>query len=89
MGKENEGLLTHRCNTMAKVRLYLTCPEFVDTVFSLSNRQEQTLRNWAGIQRSRQFKISGRKAFQQPIAQGVLLLHAIQDIYRDTAISVA
>jgi class I fructose-bisphosphate aldolase len=33
--------------------------------------------------------ISGRKAFQRPLAQGVALLHAIQDVYADQTITVA
>ncbi len=33
--------------------------------------------------------ISGRKAFQRPMAEGVKLLHAIQDVYLDPAITVA
>tara|TARA_R110000787_G_scaffold220068_1_gene328793 strand:+ start:12164 stop:13213 length:1050 start_codon:yes stop_codon:yes gene_type:complete len=33
--------------------------------------------------------ISGRKAFQKPMAEGVELLHAIQDVYRDKRITVA
>jgi class I fructose-bisphosphate aldolase len=33
--------------------------------------------------------ISGRKAFQRPMAEGVELLHAIQDVYLDTAITTA
>ena len=33
--------------------------------------------------------ISGRKAFQKPIADGVRLLHAIQDVYLDDGITVA
>ncbi len=33
--------------------------------------------------------ISGRKAFQRPLAKGVELLHAIQDIYLDPTITVA
>jgi len=33
--------------------------------------------------------ISGRKAFQKPMAEGVTLLNAIQDVYLDTAITVA
>jgi class I fructose-bisphosphate aldolase len=33
--------------------------------------------------------ISGRKAFQRPMAEGVKLLHAIQDVYLDAAITVA
>lgn len=33
--------------------------------------------------------ISGRKAFQRPMKDGIQLLHAIQDVYRDQSISVA
>jgi class I fructose-bisphosphate aldolase len=33
--------------------------------------------------------ISGRKAFQRPMAEGVALLHAIQDVYLDTSVTVA
>jgi class I fructose-bisphosphate aldolase len=33
--------------------------------------------------------ISGRKAFQRPIAEGVKLLNAIQDVYLDKRITVA
>jgi class I fructose-bisphosphate aldolase len=33
--------------------------------------------------------ISGRKAFQRPMADGVALLHAIQDVYLNQAITIA
>jgi len=33
--------------------------------------------------------ISGRKAFQRPMHEGVRLLNAIQDVYRDSSITVA
>lgn len=33
--------------------------------------------------------ISGRKAFQRPMAEGVKLLHAIQDVYLDSNITIA
>lgn len=33
--------------------------------------------------------ISGRKAFQRPFAEGVSVLHAIQDVYLDPAITLA
>ena len=33
--------------------------------------------------------ISGRKAFQRPLPEGVELLHAIQDVYLDDAVTVA
>ena len=33
--------------------------------------------------------IAGRKAFQRPMAEGIELLNAIQDVYLDGAITVA
>ena len=33
--------------------------------------------------------ISGRKAFQKPIKEGVALLHAVQDVYLDKSVTVA
>ena len=33
--------------------------------------------------------IAGRKAFQRPMAEGIELLHAIQDVYLDGAITIA
>jgi fructose-bisphosphate aldolase, class I len=33
--------------------------------------------------------ISGRKAFQKPVKEGVALLNAIQDIYLDKKITIA
>ena len=33
--------------------------------------------------------ISGRKAFQRPLAEGIELLHAIQDVYLNTQVTVA
>lgn len=33
--------------------------------------------------------ISGRKAFQRPIEEGVALLHAIQDVYLDASVTIA
>tara|TARA_R110000744_G_scaffold114950_2_gene214979 strand:- start:3954 stop:4163 length:210 start_codon:yes stop_codon:yes gene_type:complete len=33
--------------------------------------------------------ISGRKAFQRPMKQGIELLHMIQDIYLDKNITIA
>jgi class I fructose-bisphosphate aldolase len=33
--------------------------------------------------------ISGRKAFQKPLKDGVALLNAIQDVYLDNSITIA
>ena len=33
--------------------------------------------------------ISGRKAFQKPMREGIALLHAIQDVYLDPQVTIA
>jgi class I fructose-bisphosphate aldolase len=33
--------------------------------------------------------ITGRKAFQRPLAQGVEILHAVQDVYLDSSVTIA
>jgi class I fructose-bisphosphate aldolase len=33
--------------------------------------------------------ISGRKAFQKPMKEGIELLHAVQDVYRSEEITIA
>ena len=33
--------------------------------------------------------ITGRKAFQRPMSEGIELLNAVQDVYRDTSITIA
>ena len=33
--------------------------------------------------------ISGRKAFQRPLGEGIELLNAIQDVYLDDSVSIA
>ncbi|MFT3980435.1 MAG: class I fructose-bisphosphate aldolase [Ferruginibacter sp.] len=45
LGKQNEPLFTHKCKTVAREKLHLPGPGFVDDIFIPSNRPEQTLRN--------------------------------------------
>jgi class I fructose-bisphosphate aldolase len=33
--------------------------------------------------------ISGRKAFQKPLREGVQLLNAVQDVYLDKSVTIA
>jgi class I fructose-bisphosphate aldolase len=33
--------------------------------------------------------IMGRKAFQRPMSEGVAMINAVQDVYADTAITIA
>ncbi|MBS1559563.1 MAG: class I fructose-bisphosphate aldolase [Bacteroidetes bacterium] len=45
LGKDAESLLTHRSKTISKDQLHLPSPDFVDQIFSVSNRNTQTLRS--------------------------------------------
>jgi class I fructose-bisphosphate aldolase len=49
IGKENETLLTHTCTTIQKDKLITPSPDFVDKVYSLSNRTIPTLSNLSRI----------------------------------------
>jgi class I fructose-bisphosphate aldolase len=45
LGKENESLFTHTCTKVSKESLQLPSPHFIENVFSISNRNLQTLRS--------------------------------------------
>lgn len=45
LGKENEGLLQHKCTAIPKESLTLTGPDFVDRIFTYSDRNNTVLRN--------------------------------------------
>src|ERR1700712_4014504 len=45
LGKENEDLFLHTCKKVPKESLKLPSPQFIEDVFSLSNRNLQTLRS--------------------------------------------
>jgi class I fructose-bisphosphate aldolase len=45
LGKENEGLLKHKCIAIPKESLTLTGPDFVDRVFTYTDRNNNVLRN--------------------------------------------
>ena len=45
LGADAEGLLTHRCNTVAASNLHLPGPDFVDRIFVDSDRPTNVLRN--------------------------------------------
>ncbi len=45
LGKENEGLLKHKCASIPKESLTLTGPDFLDRVFIYSDRNNNVLRN--------------------------------------------
>jgi fructose-bisphosphate aldolase, class I len=45
LGAENETLFTHDCKAVPKESLHLPSPRFVDDIYSVSNRNLQTLRS--------------------------------------------
>lgn len=45
LGEESEYLLNHRCTTLSKDHLYLPSPDFIDRVFSQTDRKSSVLRN--------------------------------------------
>ena len=45
LGKDAEALLTHKSKTISKDQLHLPGPDFVDRIFSQTNRSVQTLRS--------------------------------------------
>jgi class I fructose-bisphosphate aldolase len=49
LGTDGEKLLTHRCGTIAKERLSLPGPDFIDRVFTLSDRSPRVLGNLARL----------------------------------------
>lgn len=70
IGKENEHLLTHRCSTISKDQLHLPSPNFVDTIYSLSNRNIPTLCNLARIFNNGRLSGTGYLSIL-PIDQGI------------------
>src|SRR5579872_2510868 len=45
LGKEAESLLKHTCKTVGKDKLHLPGPDWVDRIFSPSDRNPRTLRS--------------------------------------------
>jgi class I fructose-bisphosphate aldolase len=45
LGKENENLFSYECKKVPKQTLHLPSPHFIDDIFSVSNRNLQTLRS--------------------------------------------
>ncbi len=45
LGKENEDLFSHECKKVPKENIHLPSPHFIDEIFSISNRNLQTLRS--------------------------------------------
>jgi class I fructose-bisphosphate aldolase len=70
LGKENEALLTHKCNTIPKESLYLPGSDFVDRVWKDSDRTPNVLRNMQLIFNSGRLGNSGYVSIL-PVDQGI------------------
>lgn len=70
IGTENEYLLTHICKTVSKDNLLLPSPDFVDKVYSLSNRNNQSLKSLAALFNNGNLSGTGYLSIL-PVDQGV------------------
>jgi class I fructose-bisphosphate aldolase len=70
IGKENEGLLTHKCTTIPKENLHLPGSDFVDRVIKDSDRSPNVLRNMQTIFNSGRLGGTGYVSIL-PVDQGI------------------
>jgi fructose-bisphosphate aldolase, class I len=70
IGKENETLLSHTCTTISRNDLHLPSPDFIDSVFAVSNRNAQVLRNLASLFNNGRLAGTGYLSIL-PVDQGV------------------
>ncbi|EMR02488.1 class I fructose-bisphosphate aldolase [Cesiribacter andamanensis] len=70
LGQEAESLLSHECKTIAKSRLHLPGADFIDRIFSQSNRSPQVLRSLASIYNSGRLAGTGYVSIL-PVDQGI------------------
>ncbi len=70
IGKENEGLLTHKCTTIPKESLHLPGSDFVDRVWKDSDRTPNVLRNMQTIFNSGRLGGTGYVSIL-PVDQGI------------------
>jgi fructose-bisphosphate aldolase, class I len=70
IGKENETLLSHKCEKIAKNALHLPSPTFIDDVFAKSNRNTQTLGSLTKIYNTGRLAGTGYLSIL-PVDQGV------------------
>jgi class I fructose-bisphosphate aldolase len=70
IGEENEELLSHTCSTVTKDKLHLPSPHFIDDIFSLSNRNVQTLKSLSTIFNTGRLSGTGYLSIL-PVDQGI------------------
>jgi DhnA family fructose-bisphosphate aldolase class Ia len=73
--------------------LHLLGPAFLDDIVALTDRSPRVLRSLQAVFDHGRLAgtglITGRKAFQRPMKEGIALLNAVQDVYLDRDITVA
>jgi fructose-bisphosphate aldolase, class I len=70
LGKENEKLLLHKCNTIPKENLHLPGPDFIEKVWKDSDRSPNVLRNMQSIFNHGRLAGSGYLSIL-PVDQGI------------------
>ncbi|MBS1743916.1 MAG: class I fructose-bisphosphate aldolase [Bacteroidetes bacterium] len=70
IGKENEGLLEHKCKTIPKENLVLPSPDFLDNVFGVSDRNVPTLNSLGRIYNTGRLAGTGYMSIL-PVDQGI------------------
>jgi fructose-bisphosphate aldolase, class I len=70
IGKDGEQLLSHRCTTIASGDLSLPSPDFIDNVFSISDRNPQVLRSLSSLFNTGRLAGTGYLSIL-PVDQGV------------------
>ncbi len=70
LGSDAESLLQHECKTISKEMLHLPGPDFVDRIFSQSNRTPQVLRNLGQLYNNGRLAGTGYLSIL-PVDQGI------------------
>jgi class I fructose-bisphosphate aldolase len=70
LGKDAESLLNHTCKTVRKEQLHLPGPDFVERIFSISNRNNRVLRNLQSIYNTGRLAGTGYLSVL-PVDQGI------------------
>jgi fructose-bisphosphate aldolase, class I len=70
LGSQAESLLKHECKTVSKEMLHLPGPDFVDRIFSISNRNENVLNNLKRIYNHGRLARTGYVSIL-PVDQGI------------------
>ncbi|MFI5153975.1 MAG: class I fructose-bisphosphate aldolase, partial [Chitinophagales bacterium] len=68
--EENRDLLSHTCSTITKDKLFIPSPNYIDQIFSQSNRNIQTIRNLSAIFNHGRLAATGYLSIL-PVDQGV------------------